>query len=299
MNTAFLLLLGVTLNTNVQENPMNLDSLCSRTYELAKVQFPDEKLAIQDIGISVYDAKLGQSGNFQGDEQKYPASVVKIFWLAFLAHQVDLKKIKMTPEIERAATDMIVDSNNDATGAIVNLTTGALPGPELTGKALSEWLTKRQACNTWFASMGYTGVNACQRTYNEGPYGREKQGVGPNGELRNRLTPNACVRVMKDIMADKIVSKEGCSWMKKLLKRNNPVDFPKSEDSQAVNFIGSVIPKGYELYSKAGWTSTTRHDLAAINLPGQPPLIICIMTMKPNNEKLLQFIAKTIVSELR
>ena len=283
------------MSTTNQDKPVNLDSLCKQAFENAKVQFPAEKLQKSDIGIAVFDAKTGLYGQFEGGAEKYPASVVKIFWLAFLAHQVEQGKIKMTPEIERAAHDMIVDSNNDATGAIVNLTTGALPGPELSGKALEKWLDQRQACNKWFKNMGYTGVNACQRTYNEGPFGREKQGVGPNGELRNRLSPVACVKLMQDIFDARINTRKQCDWMLGLLKRDNPADFPKTKDSQASGYIGAIVPNGYELYSKAGWTSTTRHDLAAIRKPGQPPVIICVFTLKPNSPKVLQSIAKTIL----
>ena len=45
--------------------------------------------------------------------------------------------------------------------------------------------------------------------------------------------------------------------------------FAKSEDpdNQATAYSGKALPPGSVYYSKAGWTSDTRHDTAYIRLP--------------------------------
>lgn len=58
--------------------------------------------------------------------------------------------------------------------------------------------------------------------------------------------------------------------MRELLKRDPTAK--ASADSQVAGFIGAAIRDvpGAALWSKAGWTSKTRHDAAYIELPVSP-----------------------------
>ena len=69
-----------------------------------------------------------------------------------------------------------------------------------------------------------------------------------------------------------------------LLKR----DFAgKSEDpdDQAHGFTGLALEPGTRLWSKAGWTSTARHDAAYLELPGGRRLIIVTFTTDNAKER--------------
>ena len=83
---------------------------------------------------------------------------------------------------------MIVDSNNDATGLVVDSLTGTTGGPELPPAEFKLWMAKRNGVNRYFAELGYKGINTNQKAFAEGPYGRERQSRGPNFENNNRLT---------------------------------------------------------------------------------------------------------------
>lgn len=109
--------------------------------------------------------------------------------------------LKQTPELERALHDMIVDSSNDATHYVVDALTGTTDGAELEETALREWMDKRNATNRYFAGLGYEKINVNQKTWCEGPYGRERQGLGPNFEYRNKLTTEAVARLIYEIVA--------------------------------------------------------------------------------------------------
>lgn len=235
-------------------------------------------------------------GEFRGEERFITASVVKLFWLAFAAHRVDQGKVEKSDEVERAARDMIVDSSNDATGYIVNVTTDADPGGELHGAAYDKWLVKRNEANLWFQSLGYQNIHVMHRTYNEGAYGRERQALGKDLELRNRLTTNSTVRLMTEIMQGKVVSPAWCNWMRSLLHRSVPADDPKA-DGQA-RYIGSALPKGSQLWSKAGWTSLNRHDVAAFELPDGRRYVLAVFTNYGGNEKIVPAFSKAIVDQL-
>lgn len=293
-------MLAITLATTLMStvNAPNLDQICQEAFVRTQAALPNEKLQPGDVAITVLQldrSTLGwRSGHYQGDTGMFPASVVKLFWLVFLAHEVDQGRITLTPEIERAARDMIVISGNDATGAIVNLTTKALPGPELSGSAYSRWRNQRMAANRWFQGLGYENINVLNRTYNEGPYGREKQIIDELG--RNRLTANASARLMAEIALDKIVQRR-CAWMKEMLRRDIPADNPKA-DSQTFGFLGEVMPSGTQHWSKAGWTSQVRHDVSWNLMPDGREFVFCVFTLRPNNKLVLQTAAMEVLRGL-
>ncbi|ARU40650.1 hypothetical protein CCB80_05645 [Armatimonadetes bacterium Uphvl-Ar1] len=281
---------------------INLDQICADAVTAAQSHFPEDKIVPEDIGISLYlvnrAEKLWVRGGFRADVQMYPASVVKMFFMAYAAHKLQKEEIVSSPEFERAASDMIKVSNNDATGYIVDKICGTTPGPELNDAEFSVFAEKRRAVNRWFESLGYKGVNAVQRTYNEGPYGRERQWVGEKFDNRNMLSPDHCSMLLADIALGRHWDQPRVEWMSNLLSRVNPQeDFEKS-DGQARAYIGRVIPAGTKLYSKAGWTSTTRHDSSWLVLPDGREITLTIFTTKAQNLQLVSYIAGEILKSL-
>lgn len=262
---------------------------------------PNKKLSKDEFGISFsrLDRKHStfERGQYQGDTAMYPASVVKLFYLGRVADLVDRKKLEMSEELERGIRDMIVDSNNDATGYVLDVITETTGGPELHGEELKAWMKKRQSVNEWFAGMGYRGMNVCQKTWNEGPYGREKQGYGTKMELRNSLTPNVCNSYMCDIMLDKFVSPSVAGFMKHYLERVVPAD--GKTDAQSRLFTGKILPKGTKLFSKAGWVESERHDVAGIVLPNGHEYVLAIYTKHHGGDgSVIPYIAAQLLTEM-
>jgi hypothetical protein len=278
----------------------DLNQVLKDSFESAKASFEAEKLNTSDVSMTIHlidsEGNIADRGEFEGDAPMFPASVVKMFWLDFMAHELEARRISLTEENQRSARDMIVDSSNDGTGAVVNLVTGALPGPELDGNEFDAWLEKRNAANRYFASKGYKNLNVLNRTYNEGPYGREQQAIKKQG--RNALTTNASARLLTEIMTGKAATQSSCKWMQSLLKRPIPADGPIN-DSQSSEFIGGVLPAKTKLWSKAGWTSQVRHDVAYFETPDGKKVTLCIFTKKPNNQKLFQFLAREVLDRVR
>jgi hypothetical protein len=294
---------AISCSLSVMNNrPLDINKVCETAFADAQVKFPDDQLKTEDVGISVYmiDRSAGTwlRGGYRGDQPMYPASVVKMFYLAYAAHLMDTGELVSTREFERAARDMIKDSNNDATGYIVDRICGTTPGPELSDADLKVFGEKRRSANRWFESLGYTGVNAVQRTYNEGPYGRERQWLGEKYENRNSLTPEVCGQLLSDIALEKHWSKKSSAWMKALLSRANVQDEPEQADAQSRAYIGRVIPSGTKLYSKAGWTGETRHDAVWLVMPDGKEFAISIFTTKAKNLTLVSYIGARILEAL-
>ena len=134
---------------------------------------------------------------------------------------------------------------------------------------MNEWASSANAVNRYFTSLGYTKLNINQKPWCEGPYGRERIYVGRNYENRNALTTEATARLLSEIVQGRSVTAERSQEMLKLMERDPRKKIaPSSEPDQNVDVTGPGLPTGAKLWSKAGWTSTTRHDAAYIERPG-------------------------------
>lgn len=248
----------------------------------------------EDVAATVIDLKTMTYADVNGDQKIYPASVVKMFYLAAIHRWLEDGKIKLTPELERGLKDMIVDSSNDATHYILDVLTDTSSGGELPEKEFQEWSFKRNAVNRYFSSLGYENINVNQKTYCEDAYGREQQFRNFRGENRNMLTTNATARLLAEIARGEFVSKERSAKMLDLMARD-PFAPTKDIDDQAHGFTGIALIdlglKDAKLYSKAGWTSSTRHDAAYIKTADGVEVVIVVFTK--NNAQV-----RTIIPEI-
>lgn len=261
-------------------------------------KFKDKKLQENNLAITLIDLSDPQrplQASFRGGEPIYPASVVKMFYLA-MAHQLlEDGKLKETDELRRALKDMIVDSSNDATSFVLDVITGTTSGPELTGAEWKKWTEKRNAANRYFKSLGYTGINVNQKTYCEGPYGREQMFRGSKGENRNKLTTDATARLLAEIATNRAVTPARSTAMMELMKRDYSGKSADTDD-QAHGFTSMALKPGARLWSKAGWTSTTRHDAAYIELPNGKRIVLVTFTTDHSKEReIIPAVARIII----
>jgi beta-lactamase class A len=253
--------------------------------------FAPKKMEFDNVAatlIDMRDADNLKTANVRGDEKIYPASVVKLFYMVALEQWLADGKIKLTPELERGLKDMIVDSSNEATQYILDVLTDTSSGGEMMPKEFEIWSYKRNAVNRYFASLGYERINVNQKTFCEDAYGREQQFRKYKGENRNMLNTNATARLLAEIVLGKAVNAERSKMMMDLLKRE-PFAETGNSDDQAHAFTGIALVNkkltGAKLWSKAGWTSKTRHDAAYIELPDGKKLILVVFTENMANER--------------
>jgi beta-lactamase class A len=225
----------------------------------------------------------------RGDERIYPASVVKMFYMAALERQLEDGKVMMTKELERGLRDMIVDSSNEATQYILDVITGTSSGAELPQKEFDVWQAKRNRANRFYASMGYTNINVNQKTFCEDAYGIEQQSRNYKGENRNALTTNATARLLAEIVLGRMNTPERTKLMMDLMKRDPFSKANNDPDDQAHGFTGKLLidrkMTDAKLWSKAGWTSKARHDAAYIETGDGLKFVIVIFTENHANEK--------------
>ncbi|HWW77286.1 MAG TPA: serine hydrolase [Pyrinomonadaceae bacterium] len=293
---------GARAQGKVEPSEARLQGVLDAAVRVALERFKEKGFAEKNLAVTlidVTDAARPRRASFRGAEPIYPASVVKLFYLAAAHRWMEDGRLKETEEFDRGLRDMIVESSNDATAYVLDSLTGVSSGPELPPEELKKWAEARNAVNRYFATLGYTvgpgGVNVNQKPWCEGPYGRERQFLGPKFENRNKLTTDATARLLSDIAAGRAVTPARSKQMMELLKR----DFSgKSDDpdDQAHGFTGLALDAGTRLWSKAGWTSTARHDAAYIELPGGRRLVLVTFTTDFAKERdIIPTIAREVI----
>ena len=281
-----------------------IQALVDKAVKTGLEKFKDKAFKETDLSITLIDLRDPAhplSAGFRGNERIYPASVVKLFYLVAAHRLLQDKKIEDTPELRRALKDMIVDSSNEATQYIVDVITQTTGGYELPAKEMEEWQYKRNAVNRYFSSLGYSNINVNQKTFCEDAYGREKVSRGPNGENRNKLTTDATARLLAEIVTHKAVTSERSEAMMNLLKRDYSGTSTDNDD-QAHGFTALALGgiKDGHLWSKAGWTSTTRHDAAYLELPdGSRFVLVTFTTDHANEREIIPTVARVVIEGLK
>jgi len=236
--------------------------------------------------IDVRDAGKWKTAEIRGNERIYPASVVKMFFMAAVERQIEDGKITVTTELGRGLRDMIVDSSNEATQYVLDVITGTSSGAEMPEKEFQIWQGKRNRVNRYFNAMGYANINVNQKTFCEDAYGIEQQSRRYKGENRNMLTTDATARLMAEIVSGRIASPASTAKMLELMKRD---PFVKGVDPQAYEYIGkALIDKKMtdaRIWSKAGWTSKSRHDAAYVETADGGKFVLVVFTENHASEE--------------
>ena len=245
---------------------------------LTWVRYPASLRSWSEESWGVPLERAGAGAHWQGTRQRYPASVVKLVYLVAAEAWIQRQWLLGSEELRRALADMVRASSNDATGYVVDLLSGTTSGVELPPERFAAWSVERQVVNRWLAELGWPeleGSNACQKTWGDGPYGRERQSYGESNANRNRLSTEGTARMLQAVMAGAVVSPPACRRMQALLSRSlEAAQRAADPDNQVDGFLGGGLPEGAQLWSKAGWMSQARHDAAYVEAEGVAPSLL-------------------------
>ena len=209
--------------------------------------------------------------------QIYPASVCKMFYLAALAAFQARGRIVLDDEDHRAVRAMIALSSNDATTYLLGRLTGAFDGPVLAAAELDQWLAARRMVQDWLESLNIPaldGINLIHSTYEDSPYGRARQArLARPGNL---LSARACAAMLHEMLRGAL---PGRDWMAGHLSRDWQRDGASDpEGDQTAGYLAQGLPADFRIWSKAGHTSWTRHDVACVTAPDGRACILAVMT---------------------
>lgn len=266
-------------------------------------KFQKEGLQKDGLGIALIldsDRSSGASsppamGGFNMDLSFYPASVIKLCYAAALEHDFAMGMLPRDSAVLQDLDQMITLSSNSATNRILDRLTGTQSGPKLSENELKEFAAKRQVVNTYLRKLGFRHINACQKTWDNAPFGRDTQFLGTEYENRNSMTPAETARLVWLIKNEKVASPAGCQEILKYMRRRPG----NTKDIQARR-IGSGIPPSSKFWSKAGWTDESNHDAAYVEMPMGRPFVLAVFTKTSWKQgKIITWIAQQVATAVQ
>jgi beta-lactamase class A len=264
---------------------VELDLLTASVAREAVAEFGKAGLTEEGLAIAVIDLTAPTpvssfpAGAYRGDAAFYPASVVKICFLAFYESRKDAGRLADTPELVRAVKDMITVSSNDATGFVMDSITGTTSGPEIAdAREWEKWKTRRNVVNDYFRARGFAALNACQKTFCEDAYGRE-QAFRDGGKNRNRMTAAETARIFKEIVLGEVAAPGLTEEMLRLLSRDITGEKPLEEtELEDARLAGQGLPRGSRLWAKSGDAYDVHHLVGRIVLPNGSDFVLAVFT---------------------
>jgi hypothetical protein len=221
-------------------------------------------------------------GSWHGDEQVYPASVIKTVFMVHVFQKIAARELVMSPRLDDILRRMIRVSENIATQHVVDLLSGVTNGQRIENtEAYDQWVFARNTTNRLMRQYGFRNMNANQKTWDElpAPDSVELQFLGGDHfmgyENGNRLTTNDIARLMALIERREIVSPGACEAMLDLMERRDR--WWRYGDEHRP--IGAAMPWRSHEWSKSGSTGRFRHDSAIIALPDGRRFAFAVFTL--------------------
>ncbi|XHX80167.1 MAG: serine hydrolase [Stenomitos frigidus ULC029] len=229
-------------------------------------------LPTEPLSITLIDLKTNQIAGYQNQTPRYPASVVKLFWLVACEAQLEQGLLPPDAGLSSDLTAMIVHSDNDAASRIFDRITQTTSGTALSGVEYETWLKRRLQLNRFFQAAGYDGLSISQKNYPiyslqlEAPGGRELQMRDEQQQpIRSLTTTDQAARLMHELTAGKAVSASRSQAMMTLLTRDlQPETWKKQPNNAIAGFLGAALPADVRFASKVGMTTKARHEVAFV-----------------------------------
>jgi hypothetical protein len=268
------------------------------------------KFSTESLSISLVNVKTNERIGYQNDVSRYPASVVKIFWLFNLYNTQAID-----PNLRSSIDKMILKSDNNGASQVLDYITKTKSSKsELPQAEFQVEKQKRKLINTFYQNRRYSpSINVSQKTFpitKENimePAGFDKQLRGKNIQkpTRNKITTDDATLLMYEIVG------HSQQEMKKLLTRNiNPI-FWRQQPPNPIEFnpVESFFGEGLEgvgsenIISKADWTSASRQEVAYIkSKDGKTEYILTVFGDSADyakSKKIFPEISKLVYQEMQ
>lgn len=238
----------------------------------------DANLPVTEMSVVLIDLNQGAIAYHQPELPHYPASIAKLFWMAALYGQFQ-QGLLNEADFQEDLKLMVQRSDNNAASHIVDAITRTTFQAKGSPEAYQAWSLQREQLNLFFTLAGYQNLNVTQKTYPipdikvEEPLGFDLQmrydPNNPNQPIRNQLSAWHAARLMYEIASQQAIAPDASQKMLKLLRRDLRQNWqtPTNFFNPVQHFFGAGLPPETDFYSKAGWTTQGRHEVAYIASP--------------------------------
>lgn len=294
VNSASPLALNQTIDSsdlayNIQASPnLNKNKQLQKIVDEVVDFTKNHKFPIQSLSITIIDVETGEYAGYQQEKLRYPASVVKLFWMVNLYAQIE-KGILSEAEFPDYLDAMIKKSDNEAASHIVDRITKTEYKENIGGEEYKKWRKKRLQINQYFQQAGYEDINVSQKTF---PIPSLKLSRAKGSELKlrdnpwkpilNKISTQQVARLLYEIHQNKSISEKSSLKMAKFLKidaetRNILRDDKNPNEFNPVRgFLSVSLPNNVDFKGKAGWTSNSRNDAGIITTPNGKTYILVV-----------------------
>ncbi|MGD1943242.1 MAG: serine hydrolase [Leptolyngbyaceae cyanobacterium] len=260
----------------------SLDEIVAGILDLVEQQ--NHPTAAVSISLVDLTGHCCDYGHYRDQQRRYPASVVKLFWLVALYGQYDAGDLQ--PDVDLMADDEVLMahySNNGASSRVVDVLTQTTSGESLDEASLAEWISARNSINDYFSLANYRDINLAHKTFPipdlalDERTGRDLQFAATDEALtdapaltaRNYLTTRATARLLYEIDAGQAISPAYSDRIKAHLQHStDPAVWQAEPDNAIEGFLGEYLPPDTQLYTKLGFTfDDGRQEAAIIETP--------------------------------
>jgi hypothetical protein len=120
---------NISMPTNFQPS-RNLQAIVNELVDIAA----DQGLPTESLSITLVNTKTGESAGYKQQQQRFPASVVKLFWLVNFYAQVQRGIIPNEAAYDSDLFKMIQKSDNEAASRTLDVITDTESGSAIKGK---------------------------------------------------------------------------------------------------------------------------------------------------------------------
>jgi hypothetical protein len=215
-------------------------------------------------------------GAVEGDRLAYPASSVKLGFLVGAVHWCHAQG-KSPDCLDEFARPMIVDSDNVATGEVVDRITGAVNAP-VAGSDVEAWIEQRRYTEHVLEAAGLLGPQRLfTKTYptNSGEEPADLEHLAWQRLGRNTMTTDLASALMLNV-AQGSLEPQATDYMRSLLRR------PAFSGHSS---LGGGLPPGSVHENKIGSAFDTLQDVMYAELPNGQRLVIAAFTNGWNSEE--------------
>ncbi len=208
-------------------------------------------------------------GAVEGDQLAYPASSVKLGFLVGAVHWCH-EQDRAPDCLDEFVRPMIVDSDNVATGEVVDRISGD-PNAPAAGNDADAWIERRRYTERVLESAGLLGSQRLfTKTYptNSGEEPAELERLAWQRLGRNAMTTNLAAAMMLNVSVGTL-EPQATDYMRSLLRR------PASSGHSS---LGGGLPPGSKHENKIGSAFDTLQDVMYAELPGGRRLVVAAFT---------------------
>ncbi len=232
--------------------------------------------ALEDLGISFYDAETTIQWSYNADTYFHAASTMKLAVLLGVFRQVDRGELQLDAPVhvrnrftsivnqEPFMLDLGRDADPDVYGHL---------GKTLTVRELAYWMIIKSSNLATNLLVDVVGIPTIQQALDELEIDGVKvlRGVEDSrafeAGLNNEVTANGLAKLLRLIADHRAYSKEACDQMLEIML-----------DQQYRSGIPAGLPKAARVAHKTGNISTVHHDAGIVYLDGRKPYVLVILT---------------------